>query len=62
MPPPPPVLARPPQARGPFDDPTVEAGNEALVARPLVRDVVAAAFVRLNLPDPFALAELEVLK
>jgi hypothetical protein len=52
-----PVLAKPPANKAPTDDPTIEAGNEALVNQPAMVSLVASAFVRVALPDPFAFAE-----
>jgi hypothetical protein len=52
-----PVLGRPATDRVSLDDPTAEAGNQAIVA-PLVRvGLLPAAFLKVALPDPFELGE-----
>ncbi|WP_439622269.1 hypothetical protein [Gemmata sp.] len=52
-----PVLGRPATDRVGLDDPTAEAGNQAIVA-PLVRvGLLPAAFLKVALPDPFELGE-----
>lgn len=57
QPPKPPILARPPSTKLSFNDPSVDAGNDAVVNRPMIVVLATAAFVKLGLPDPFVYAE-----
>jgi hypothetical protein len=55
IPPPAPALGRPASDRVPFDDPTSELGNGAVVAGPAKVPPVVTGFFKASVPDPFEL-------
>ena len=55
VPPPAPLLGRPPGDRVPFDDPTSELGNATIVAGGEKVPLGVSGFLRITLPDPFEL-------
>ncbi|MFM8271957.1 MAG: hypothetical protein ACKODX_06430 [Gemmata sp.] len=57
LPPPAPTLGRPASDRVPFDDPTSEVGNAAVVASPAKVPLGVSGFLKVPVPDPFELAE-----
>lgn len=57
LPPPAPQLGRQTADRVPFDDPTGEVGNAAVVAGAAPVPLGVSGFLKLTVPDPFELAE-----
>ena len=57
VPPPAPALGRPASDRVPFDDPTGEIANAAVVANAVKTSLAVSGFLKAAVPDPFELAE-----
>jgi hypothetical protein len=57
VPPPAPVLGRPASDRVSLDDPTSELGNAEVVAGAAKAALAPSGFLKVDVPDPFELAE-----
>lgn len=57
VPPPAPVLGRPATDRVPFDDPTGDIANAAVVAQVVKTSLAVSGFLKVTVPDPFEFAE-----